>query len=244
MEFIYVRSKSDDRSIWTSVVDDDEYRIEHLEPQDIVLDIGMHTGSFIHRAWLAGSRALYGFEVDEENFRLAQANVGTRAQVVNAAVVRSDARASDRVYYTGHVPMEHELNTGVGTIFGNEGQRAVATMPLDEILLQLGTVRLIKLDTEGSEWPILMGSSRLGQVQEIIGEWHLNHVAEIEQLGFPCNLPSLQLYLTKNGFQSRFYAREEDMPSPIVGYFRAVRNSIGDPWRIGEDRRLVCASGS
>jgi hypothetical protein len=33
-------------------------------------------------------------------------------------------------------------------------------------------VRLLKLDCEGSEWPILLTSSRLDLVDEIVGEFH------------------------------------------------------------------------
>ena len=96
MNFVYVRDRSDDRSIWTSVVDDDEYRIGALQPQDIVIDIGMHTGSFVARAHMAGSRVIYGFEVDADNFRLAIDNVKQYSeQLFNIAVGRSDARAED-----------------------------------------------------------------------------------------------------------------------------------------------------
>jgi FkbM family methyltransferase len=246
VNFVYVRDKSDDRSIWTSVVNDDEYRIDNLNPEDVVLDIGMHTGSFCARAYLAGSRRIYGFEVDTENFRLAQANVASMAQVYNVAVVRSDDRRNDPVYYTGHIPMEHELNTGVGTVFGDATDRQVPTAALDAIIKQIKPVRLIKIDTEGSEYPIIMGSRLIRQVGEIVGEWHLNHSDEIkEQFGFTATLENLMCCLEAEGHTSRFYARDEDMPNPIVGYFRSVNNHLlraDDPWRIGEGRTLVCAS--
>lgn len=245
MNFVYVRDKSDDRSIWTSVVNDDEYRIDALAPEDIVLDIGMHTGSFCARAYLAGARRIYGFEVDSDNFRLAQMNVGTFASLYNVAVVRSDDGAEDPLYYTGHIPMEHELNTGVGTVFGDEGD-PVPTAPLDTVLAQMGEVRLVKLDTEGSEWPILYTSQRLSQVVEFVGEWHLNHEGLAERFDLPpCTLAELCEHFAQNGFTARCYARDEDMPTPVVGYFRAMRRDVlaeDDPWRIGEARTLVCAS--
>ena len=246
MNFVYVRDKSDDRSIWTSVVNDDEYRIGSLAPEDIVLDIGMHTGSFCARAYLAGSRRIYGFEVDEDNFRLAQANVGAFAQLHNYAVVRSDERKTDIVYYTGHVLMEHELNTGVGTVFGSAG-RCVDRIAFDDILMQIGDeVRLVKMDCEGSEWPILMTATRLHRVHEIVGEWHLNHLDKEEalELPFPMTLEQLACTLAEDAFTTRFYARAEDMPNPIVGYFRAVNTKWRgwepeDPWVIGVGRERV-----
>ena len=241
MNFVYVRDRSDDRSIWTSVVNDDEYRIGLLAPHDIVLDIGMHTGSFCARAYLAGSRRICGFEVDEENFRLAQANVGAMATLYNLAVVRSDERKTDPVYYTGHVPMEHELNTGVGTAFGTEGV-AVPTAAFDDILEGMPEVRLVKMDCEGSEWPILYTSKRLTRVLEYVGEWHLNHEGLRERFDLPLavSLRDLQVWFGAHGFDARFYARYEDMPEPIVGYFRAVRRAHArEPWAIGDGRARV-----
>lgn len=256
MNFVYVRDRSDDRSVWTSVLNDDEYRIDNLKPDDIVLDIGMHTGSFCARAYVAGSRIIYGFEVDTENFRLAQANVGTLAQVHNAAVVRSDDRRGDPVYYTGHIPMSHELNTGVGTIFGESGTPA-PTVSLDEILAQLPSIRLMKLDTEGSEYPILYTSTYLFKVQEMVGEWHLNHTDIGARWGIgEVSLEELKARLTQDDFEVRFYAREEDMPNPVVGYFRALNVKSkywnpNDPWHIGDGRAEIipqyeppCASES
>lgn len=242
MNFVYLRRKSDDKSIWSSVVHDDEYRIDALQPEDVVLDIGMHTGSFCARAYLAGARRIYGFEVDAENFSLAQMNVGGFASLYNCAVVRSDERRDDPVYYTGHVPMSHELNTGVGTVFGDQGV-PIPTTPLDDVLAQLPVVRLVKIDTEGSEYPILMTSRRLRNVQEIVGEWHLNHPGIASLMGMPeWTLEHLRDSLNSEGHTTRFYARDEDMPNPVVGYFRSVRREAlaeDDPWRIGEGRTRV-----
>ena len=58
MKLVYVRDKSDDLSIWSAVVNDDEYRIDPLAPEDIVLDIGMHTGSDRKSTRLNSSHAL------------------------------------------------------------------------------------------------------------------------------------------------------------------------------------------
>ena len=222
MTFIYVRDKGDDLSIWTSVLNDDEYRIDPLLPEDIVLDIGMHTGSFCARAYMAGSRRIYGFEVNPDNFRLAQANVGGIAQTYNVAVVRSDERKTDPVYYAGY----GIDNTGAGTVFGGEGS-VIQTVAFDDIIGDTN-VRLVKMDCEGSEWPILMTSQRLAQVQEFVGEWHLNSNAAIEQIhGIKPSLPLLAWQMNQAGFECRFFQRTQDVlpgaiPNP-VGNFRFIR---------------------
>ena len=251
MTFIYVRDKGDDLSIWTSVLNDDEYRIDPLLPEDIVLDIGMHTGSFCARAYMAGSRRIYGFEVDADNFRLAQANVGSIAQVYNAAVVRSDERKADPVYYAGY----GVDNTGAGTIFGREGA-TVQTVAFDDIIGPNTNVRLVKMDCEGSEFPILYTSRLLHHVREFVGEWHMNHPQLAEQFGLKaCNLPTLREHMEQAGFECRFYQRAQDVlpgaiPNP-VGNFRFVRRDALTPSSFARDlegraqiTEYPCASGS
>ena len=244
MNLIYVREGSDDASIWTSVINDDEYRLEPLMADDVVLDIGMHTGSFCARAYMAGSRRIYGFEVNADNFRLAQANVGSIAQTFNVAVVRSDERKSDPVYYAGY----GVDNTGAGTVFGREGS-AVQTASFDDILGET-KVRLVKLDCEGSEFPILYTSKRLAQVQEFIGEWHMNTVTAIEELhGITPSLELLAKIFADAGFVARFYKRAQDVlpdaiPNP-VGNFRALRRDIITATSFSrdlQDRALVYTS--
>lgn len=246
LHFVYVVDKSDQRSIWTSVVNDDEYRIGTLLPEDVVVDIGMHTGSFCARAFIAGSRRIYGFEADEDNCRLALANVGGMAQIHHIAVTRSDARKTDPVFYSGHIPMEHELNTGVGNVFAPSGT-PVETLDFDDILGQLGPTRLVKMDCEGSEWPILYTASRLLNVAEFVGEWHLTmRPGFAQEMGLPpCDLNTLRAHMEKEGFLCRFYARTEDMPSPIVGNFRFVRERKASRDGFARDldgRQIVCGS--
>lgn len=213
-------------SIWNSVLRDDEYRIGALNPVDIVLDIGAHTGSFCVRAWSAGSRRVLGFEVGEENFKLARENVRglDGVAVYKSAVMDTDGRS---LYYTGHIPMEHELNTGVGTVFGSADQASAPIMTFDSIV---GTheIRLVKMDCEGSEWPILARSTKQAQVREYVGEWHLNNAALIEALfGIKPSLEYLTAIMEASGFEVRFYQRSEDAkegapPNP-VGNFHFVR---------------------
>lgn len=252
LHFVYVLANSDQRSIWTSVVNDDEYRVPALQEDDIVLDIGMHTGSFVARAYVAGSRRIYGFEPDEDNFRLAQANVGGLGQLFQAAIVRSDSRKDDAVFLSPHIPMEHELNTGVGNIFAEGGQQ-VPTVPLDEILGGLKDVRLVKLDCEGGEWPALYTSKYLSRVQEFVGEWHLTMPEDFaEAQGVPpCTLTGLSYFMERQGFSTHFMARAEDLPGPLAGNFRfasLTRTSADYRQRLFDadlagGRVTLCASG-
>jgi hypothetical protein len=59
------------------------------------------------------------------------------------------------------------------TLFPNyEAGDRVEVVSLDGILEQFERVKLLKLDCEGSEFPILLTSRRLGRVERIVGEIH------------------------------------------------------------------------
>jgi len=72
-----------------------------------------------------------------------------------------------------------EVSYGANTSPGKEPAEAahqdvhpVTAVPLDENLSQHDEVRCLKIDAEGSEFPILLTSSVLHRVQEIVGELH------------------------------------------------------------------------
>jgi hypothetical protein len=72
--------------------------------------------------------------------------------------------------------MEGILNTGNGSVVWGGGE-PVAKLAFDDIVDAVtnrgeSRVRLLKLDCEGAEWPILLTSRRLDRIDEICGEFH------------------------------------------------------------------------
>jgi hypothetical protein len=68
---------------------------------------------------------------------------------------------------------EHVIDFGKQSPCGAPGQiQAVPAISLDQILRQFARVKLLKLDCEGSEFPILFTSRELHRVEEIVGEVH------------------------------------------------------------------------
>ena len=68
------------------------------------------------------------------------------------------------------------VNTGSGSVIWGGGE-PVAKVAFDEIVDRVTNhgerrVRLLKLDCEGAEWPILLTSQRLDLIDEICGEFH------------------------------------------------------------------------
>src|SRR5260370_13960292 len=86
---------------------------------------------------------------------------------------RPDDRTSDFPYVEGMI------NTGaVNVLWQTEGKgKKVPVILFDELILQATKqgqkrIRLLKIDCEGSEWPILFTSKTLHLIDEIYGEFH------------------------------------------------------------------------
>lgn len=182
------RDNTMDRMIFNGVVLYDEYRLPpRFAPDDVVIDVGAHTGSFAHAAASRGCLNVYSIEPDPENCEIAAANLSEYIEkgivrLVRGAVWRSDAN-DDELRFDGYHPfpesyagMEGIVNTGNGSVIWGEGE-PVPKLALDEIVDSVTNraekrVRLLKLDCEGAEWPILLTSRRLHLIDKICGEFH------------------------------------------------------------------------
>ena len=182
------RSGTLDQLIFASVVADNEYRLpERFEPEDVVVDVGAHIGSFAYAVALRGGQHVWSIEPDRTNCALAAGHLRPyvdrgNVRLIHAAVWRSDPN-DDELRFNGYhaLPqsypgMEGVLNTGGGSVLWGLGE-PVAKIAFDDVV-DLATnrgehrVRLLKLDCEGAEWPIVLTSQRLHLIDEIVGEFH------------------------------------------------------------------------
>jgi hypothetical protein len=69
----------------------------------------------------------------------------------------------------------------------------VAAIGLDSVLRRFDQVHILKLDCEGSEYPILMTCTELHRVEHILGEYH--HVNDM------WSIESLSIFLRTRGFE-------------------------------------------
>jgi FkbM family methyltransferase len=177
-----------DEMIFNDVVVFNEYRLPaRFEPEDIVIDIGAHTGSFILAALRRGARAIYAVEADRTNLNLAAENLREAiaygvVRLHHGAVWRSDEN-EDQLRFDGYQPfpksfveMTGMINTGNGSVIWGAGE-PVDKIALDDLIDEATNqgekrIRLLKLDCEGAEWAILFTSQRLHLVEEICGEFH------------------------------------------------------------------------
>jgi FkbM family methyltransferase len=186
------RPGSVDRMIFNGVVGHNEYQLpDHFTPSDVVIDVGAHIGSFGYAAVQRGCRHIWCFEPDTANCRNAEAHlrpyIGAGwVRLSQKAVWRSDAN-DDRLRFDGYQMfpksfsgMEGILNTGNGSVLWGTGDE-VDKIALDDVIDSAidevtsdgeRRVRLLKLDCEGAEWPILLTSRRLHLIDKIVGEFH------------------------------------------------------------------------
>ena len=192
------RPGSIDHSIWEGVAREYATVPRRFSAEDTVIDIGCHIGSFSALAALRGAGKVLAFEANRSNFAVARVNLSPfpQCELRNVAVWRSDLRQCEELLYT---PSTDGPNTGGGSVlfeelegrrrFGEYGRsdsfiaedpglsphvssHPVTAIALDDILGELATVRCLKIDAEGSEFPILLTSTLLDRVQEVVGEFH------------------------------------------------------------------------
>ena len=172
-----LRPGTNDEVIYNSVVTHNEYRLpSELGRESVVIDIGVHIGSFSHLALTRGAGSLFGFEPEPSNYACARQNLsllGDRVHLYNYAVWRSDIPRRRLPFYAS----SDRANTGGGTLIWETDGPLVEAVPFDEIVdavSRRGACRIdvLKIDCEGAEFPILLTSRLLDRIDRIVGEYH------------------------------------------------------------------------
>lgn len=173
----YCRPETEDFIVFEDVVDRNEYLLQdEFNSDDIIIDVGAHIGSFSYAAALRKPGKVYAYEAHPVNHAIACKNLAHFGDLVscrNQAVWRSD-KLSETLY--NEDISTYEGTGGVSVLWNNEGL-PVPSISLDEVLFEASNgfkrrIRLLKLDCEGSEYPILFTSNHLDIVDEICGEYH------------------------------------------------------------------------
>jgi FkbM family methyltransferase len=182
------RSGTLDRMIFNDVVSGNEYQLpDRFAASDIVIDGGAHIGCFAHAVVMRGGETVWSIEPDPANCAIAAEHLRTFVdkgfvRLMQGALWRSDPN-DDELRFDGYHAfprsysgMEGILNTGNGSVVWGVGE-PVAKIAFDELVDAITghgerRVRLLKLDCEGAEWPIVLTSRRLHLIDEICGEFH------------------------------------------------------------------------
>lgn len=192
------------------VILEDCYRLRgrRFSDSDLIIDIGANIGLFSGFALENGAGKVLAFEASPMNYKRLTENLkpyGTRVSVFNRAVWIS-GEPSLTLHIDESMP---DGNTGGISVLPNTGSVTVQTVGLDGIIDHL-KVRYLKVDCEGSEYPILYSSKKLDQIQEMMIEVHpVDHLMRPETNVRPGeNTPEgLTTFLTHQGFNVTNTAR-------------------------------------
>lgn len=192
------------------VILDDCYRLADrtFGPDDVIIDIGANVGFFSGLVLEKGAGLVLAVEPSPDNYGALARNLypyGTRKHTFNRAVWRSDIPAT--VLHLHEFPPDG--NTGGVSVLEDNGEHAVLSLPLDDLIGDY-VITYLKVDCEGSEYPILFTSRKLLQVKEIAIECHpIEHmIRPCDNVKPGCNTPQgLAEHLAHHGFTVAVEAR-------------------------------------
>lgn len=218
------RSSTWDPIIWRLCSSGEEYG--PLDVKDkVVFDIGAHIGGFTEYALNNGAAKVFSFEANKENFPHLQENItDKRAFLFNGAAWFESGKT------LGFQFSSNNINTGGGNVRSLvDNENSVTTIGLEDIVneYEIDEIAVMKMDCEGSEFPILYGSTDnfLSKVRIIVGEYHnaktnsgIYELYDFDESHQP-NIEQLRRYLTVKGFRITKTKRSTNE----LGIFKAER---------------------
>lgn len=200
------KTKAQDWTCVRDVICRNEYRLpKSFRPDDIVVDIGANIGTFALACLVRGAGHVFCFEPDAQNFAILKKNLEPyrgRYEAFEEPVWRSDIEEGVNFY--------HRTDSGTSMGFCLPDAGCPVAAKLDDILRSCERVRLLKIDAEGSEYPILHTSKELHRVDEIVGELHPQLIRKgVFPEEWDCSTVGMVKLLTDNGFKVRIEPHNE-----------------------------------
>jgi FkbM family methyltransferase len=180
-----------------------KYAIPPIKLSDdaVILDFGSNVGyTMVHFAFRHPKARIFGFEMDYDNFQLAQKNLEklTQCKIYHAAVWYRD----DQVTYGG----EKAWGFRIGDDDNMSNKKTVNALSPESIMkmLDLEKIDYVKMDIEGAEKKILENSEKwITKVKSIKVEVHPPNTTE-----------ECVKLLVEKGFNCKI---QDDLPDAIIG---------------------------
>ena len=214
-----LRANTNDGKVFQNVVEFNEYGLpDSFHPEDVIVDIGAHIGSFTYACLIRGAAHVFAYEPHPDNYQFLRKNTReyqTRVNIYELAVMDTAGEVLKLKTCEG--------NTG-GHVVGVEGEHDVITAAAQGVIARAvkksknKRVRLLKLDCEGAEWTILgcLNIGDLDAVDEIVGELHCQECGVAEGQKVFTDI------LAPHGFALQWWKETSD--GLIV--FRAYRDAV------------------
>ncbi|MEM8638660.1 MAG: FkbM family methyltransferase [Cyanobacteria bacterium P01_G01_bin.54] len=242
-----------DEGIYQMVVEKNEYQLpECFAAEDIIVDCGAHIGAFAYAALIRGSQWVFSYEAERQNFDLATQFLNTYIErgdlKLNFATIWRSDQYEDQFSQTGYPLSLGGINTGGFSVAWKilqssarlatpyKASTPAPTLAFDVLVSKITNngqkrIRLLKLDCEGSEWPILITSRKLHLIDEICGEFHeINGEHDTYQPsffidGFDCyTVEQLVTHLETEGFTVDYSYHQAFHGVQPLGLFWAYRD--------------------
>ena len=166
-----IRPNTQDQGVFDQVVRMNEYRLPpYFAPDELVVDLGAHIGTFLHAVAERGCKRIVCVEPAAGNFRILQCNADAwRDHGVDSLLLQAAVWSSTETVRLG----SRGPGMTAAASVSEAGEVQVKSMSLDYVMNRIASpVRLMKLDIEGAEVPALEAATDLSGVQEIVGEIH------------------------------------------------------------------------
>lgn len=216
-----LRCGTQDPLVWREVYEENEYLLtDTFSADDVVIDIGANIGAFAAACIARGAGRVECYEPEVNNCILLAENLKRfreQVEINQISVWRSDS--SDKVYLQdlgGYTAMHRVWPSN------NHGcYKPVASISLDDILRRHDRVAMLKLDCEGSEYPILLtaDSDLLRRCERIVGEYHSQVVTTTDLKD--ATPDGIKAKLVASGFEVYLVPAKRD-PN-LIGHFFARR---------------------
>jgi FkbM family methyltransferase len=203
---IWHRPGTQDMHVWQGVLVKNEYRLpDSFNPTDRIIDIGAHIGVFAVACVARGAGRVECYEPDQDNFDLLRENLkGVDGVYPFHMAVHESGHPVRAMVFSGYNPGYNACGYMIQEM-ANETEPYAYTTGLDSIIAGQ-PVRLLKLDCEGAEFPILLTATKLHLVQEIVGEMHaMTYESQDRGNLTPCDLAD---FLTEVGFTVQMWKPE------------------------------------
>jgi len=171
------RKDTNDLNTIASIVVNDEYHTEDMtySEGDVFVDIGAHIGGWakLMRS-LVPNCGIIAVEPLPENIELLKSNVD--GEIIEKAIAnRSDT--TRKIHYGDNTESgKHHKYIGNVVMLGVKSEEyvKVPAISLNDLLKNVKSVRVMKMDCEGGEYSALRFASRetLDKIDYIIGEYH------------------------------------------------------------------------
>lgn len=194
----YLAKIADLAMAWEVMVDN-VYDAFPIQPQDTIVDIGGHIGSFtVKAAAQAINGKVYAFEPFPSTYAVLKKNTENLKNVQVEQTAVSGVSGTQELFFSSSNPAENSL------LRRTDKSVKVPLVTLKEVfdMNHIENVDLMKVDCEGAEYDILFNAGdSLSIVQKMVMEVH-----EPKYFGIPdkYTIDGLVQLLEDNGFKVRF----------------------------------------